>query len=448
MMTESETNVQAYRTMAEVLVSYRKIFLRGLHKLSGDTWYLDACPPGVYERLVDRKETELAVERLSFEYEDLMSFATFGDLAEIVDFNEDLARLLKNLASSREELCARLEELESLRIKLAMACSLDEHEILALTARREELQQILAGARKRAKSRAEGEGPAMPEAAPAPAVAVEAAETPEELAPLEEETAEPIEEVSEAEEVEAAAEVTAAPVVAEAAAPVDEAVAAKPRIELDDDDQEVEEEALEEVEAGEVTEAEPAAEPEGPPPEVEPPDSEAISEDLPPPVEPVQPPDDEPAEMGEAELDEEAEADEILQDIPAAEVRETPAAPLITVEPEAMAADMERALTAGDAKEVLRLLRREIVAVAEAVYRFDEDIQTKGWELAWNAGWVEEQPKELGLESLLEFHDVVSEYREALEGGSSKDELRDHLSKKEFPQLLLTLREVFIQNEL
>ena len=167
-MTDSEINVQAYRTMAEVLISYRKIFLRGLRKVSGESWYLDACPPGVYERLVDRKENELAFERLSVEYEDLMSFSTFEDLAEIIDYNEDLARLLRNLAASKDELCERLHELEWLRIKLAMACDLDDQEILALTARREELQQILAGARGRAQRRAGGIGRSVAPSAAAP----------------------------------------------------------------------------------------------------------------------------------------------------------------------------------------------------------------------------------------------------------------------------------------
>ena len=116
-MRDWEPNIQAYRTIAEVLISFRKIMLRGLQRQSGSEWYRDGCPPEVYSRLVDRKETELAIERSSLEYQDLMSFATFGDMAEIVDSNDELARLLKNMAPTRQVLCGRLSELESLRCK-------------------------------------------------------------------------------------------------------------------------------------------------------------------------------------------------------------------------------------------------------------------------------------------------------------------------------------------
>ena len=62
-------NIEAYQIMAEILVTVRRIVHRGLEKAAGKTWYLDGCPTGVYERLVARKENEVAIDRFDREYQ-------------------------------------------------------------------------------------------------------------------------------------------------------------------------------------------------------------------------------------------------------------------------------------------------------------------------------------------------------------------------------------------
>ena len=75
----------------------RRIIHRGLEKVSGKTWYLDGCPPGLFEQLVERKEKEKAIDRFGGEYQELITFASLDDLAAIIEYNSDLAKLLSSL---------------------------------------------------------------------------------------------------------------------------------------------------------------------------------------------------------------------------------------------------------------------------------------------------------------------------------------------------------------
>jgi hypothetical protein len=427
-MIDVESNIQAYRTMAEVLISFRKIMLRGLRKVSGETWYLDACPPGVYERLVERKETELAIERLSVEYEDLMSFATFGDLAEIVEFNDDLARLLRTLAPSKEVLCARLSELESLRSKLSMARALSEEEISILTNYSNDLQEILAGARKKAKK----SGPVVEEeiAPPAPvAVEDEPGLGPEPLGkpvpvlPVKppSDHPPPTEEVATVEPVAEPVEPVAPP-EAEVVEAAPEPAAVEAETTLAPSETDVGAEAPDEE-----AETEPSTE------DVE---VESAAEEA------------QVAVADTAEVEAEEVGDERVLEELVDEEEPIPSVPLITVDPAKLAADMEQVLEEGDDREALRLLRREIIAVAEAVYRLDEEIVTKGWQVVQDAGWFDERKSDLGLEPLEEFHGVVEDFRSSQSQGASEEELRSFLADRDFSKLLLALREVFLRNKM
>jgi hypothetical protein len=132
-MTGSDANVEAYQILADLLVTIRRIIHRGLEKVSGDTWYLDGCPPGLFERLVERKERETAIDRFGGEYQELITFASLDDLAAIVEFNRDLAKLLGSLAPEGEPMIERLRAIEDLRLKLAASLPFDDedHETLA-----------------------------------------------------------------------------------------------------------------------------------------------------------------------------------------------------------------------------------------------------------------------------------------------------------------------------
>jgi hypothetical protein len=124
-----EFNLEAYQLMVEILVTARKIICRGLEKATGESWYTEGCSSVVFERMVARKELEAEIDRFDREYQELISFATLDDLADIIDFNTNLARLLEGIAPEGISLAERFRQLEILRLKLAAAVPLTEEDL-------------------------------------------------------------------------------------------------------------------------------------------------------------------------------------------------------------------------------------------------------------------------------------------------------------------------------
>ena len=143
-MTARDSNAEAYEVMAEIQVTVRRIVHRGLEKIAGKTWYLDGCPPGLFERLVERKEKEIAIDRFDNEYKELISFASLDDLAEMIEFNEDLSILLAAIAPKNKTIVDRLREIEALRLKLAAAISFDDSDIDDLLEYHHDFREALA----------------------------------------------------------------------------------------------------------------------------------------------------------------------------------------------------------------------------------------------------------------------------------------------------------------
>ena len=160
-VTARDSNAEAYEVMAEIQITVRRIVHRGLEKVAGKTWYLDGCPPGVFERLVERKENEIAIDRFDDEYQELISFASLDDLAEIIEYNEDLSKLLAAIAP-KDTIVDRLREIEALRLKLAATVPLDDTDIDNLLDHHQQFREALA-------RRLKNPGEETPLAAPAPA---------------------------------------------------------------------------------------------------------------------------------------------------------------------------------------------------------------------------------------------------------------------------------------
>ena len=158
-----DANIEAYQIMAEMLVTVRRIVHRGLEKAAGKTWYLDGCPPGVYERLVARKENEVAIDRFDREYQELISFASLDDLAEIVEYNEELAHLLEGIAPDEATMAERFRQIETLRLKLDAAVPFEDEDLEALIGYHADFRQSLAKPKKKPKAEAEPEPPPEPE---------------------------------------------------------------------------------------------------------------------------------------------------------------------------------------------------------------------------------------------------------------------------------------------
>ena len=317
--------------MAEIQVNVRRIVHRGLEKVAGKTWYLDACPPGLFERLVERKENEAAINRFNDAHQELISFTSLDELAEIIEFNHDLTKLLTAIEPETTSIVDRLREIEGLRLKLAAAISFDDNDIDNLLEYHQEFRDALARGMNKSS-----------EATPTPAPA-------------------PVEEKA-------------------------EATAVSPDRDFGTQVTEIDEPCVEDV----------APEPENGP-EV-------------------------------AEVDTSASSDQVS----GAE--------------EVLAA--ERAIVSEDHVEVLRILHREVMSIAEAVYQRDLERTHPVWEMLTTDGWYDLKKADMALSPLELFFAIAEEARNRQRSGADLDELKAYLEEAEFTKLLLSLREMFMRNQL
>jgi hypothetical protein len=328
-----DSNVEAYQIMAEILVTVRKIVHRGLEKAAGKTWYLDGCPSGVYERLVARKENEVAIDRFDRDYQELISFASLDDLAEIVEYNEELAHLLEKIEPDGATLAERFRQLETLRLKLDATVSLSEQDLDDLLEYHQEFRNSLANPKKRPE----------PEEEPEPETAAAA-------------------------------------------------------------------QAEESVDSGDfgtrVTEAE-----------------ELGAEDV---------VTDEPSdEFGTAVVD-----SDVIE------------APPEAGDPGESALEAERAMATDDDEQVLRVLHREIMSVAEHVLKGDFDQECPVWQTLKASGWYDIKSGPMALGPIEQFFSIAEEVCAKNLEGISRDEIKAFVKDAQVGKLLLSLGEMFKRQEL
>jgi len=144
-----EDNLDAYRTIAEILHELRLIMRRQIEVAHGKEWYRTALPEGMLERLIDRKEHEKEIDWYEIEYRELIDFAGFRDLLDVLEKNPGLIPGLENLAPGQVMLHARFIELEVMREKLAMCRSISEKELTFLSTFHLRFRQALETARTR-----------------------------------------------------------------------------------------------------------------------------------------------------------------------------------------------------------------------------------------------------------------------------------------------------------
>ena len=284
--------------------------------------------PGLFERLVERKENEIAIDRFDEEYQELITFASLEDLAEIIEFNNDLAKLLTAIAPRKTTIAGRLREIEILRLKLEAAISFDDGDIDRYSRVPPRLPGG-AGARDDRK-------PAM---RPPPRYRHQRPK-PEE----------------------------------------------PPAEDVDIDVTEVDELRAEDVEP-------------------------ALEDDI-----------------AVAEVDHSVSSGQTIDSEEALEA--------------------ERAMVAKDDVEVLRVLHREVMSVAEAVYQRDVDRTHPVWETLISRGWYDLKKADMELAPMEHFYSVAEEARKRQRAGADLDELKAYLEEAEFTKLLLELREMFMRHHL
>ncbi len=131
-MPNLEQNLDAYRILAQILLDLRAAIHAELEKSYGKEWFRNGFPQHVLTRLIDRKEHEQAIDWYESEYQQLIDFASFEDLLEVLEADPALLPQLKTLAPSTPLLHARMMEMEIMRKKLALARIISENELVFL----------------------------------------------------------------------------------------------------------------------------------------------------------------------------------------------------------------------------------------------------------------------------------------------------------------------------
>ncbi len=166
-----DTNLEGYRMVAELLTSMRRIVGRAVDRVAAQADGAPPWPADVEAVLVERHDAERDVPRLGSSDEDsddLMAFATFGDLSRRIRANDELTRLVGKIGDHPGDLLGRLDELEAIREVVAEARLLTDAQIASLRAHHEAVAGILSGGRRGGGAAASAPPAAPPTSTPTP----------------------------------------------------------------------------------------------------------------------------------------------------------------------------------------------------------------------------------------------------------------------------------------
>lgn len=380
-----EQNLDAYRIIAEILDDLRETLRGRLDRIHGKEWYKTGLPPGILERLVERKEQEKAIDWYESEYQQIMSYALFPDLLEILEHNDDAFPQIVGLAPTSALLNARFLELEVMRAKLGRARPISETELSFLGTFHLRFRKAIEN------HRAQQESAASAEPAAAPAAQQEA--PPQQPAP-ERPLPPPVEPVKPPDDMAPPAAPT--PPTAEAADP--------PPAEREPDPPPADT-TVDEAAPTAAVNPEPVPEP---------------SAEAPP---------EAPRRVPGDPIPESAEDDDPSSEVP----RDL---------------TFQDALEAGDDQTILRELYKEVTTIAEGIWTKDIPPPARIWQLVSVSDWYEKGFSDLGLRPLSDFYDIISKVDRKMREGAAKDQLQDFLKEVNFAQTLLALRDMFQKNHI
>ena len=183
-----EQNIDAYRIVSEILGEMRLTIRQRLETIHGEEWYNKGLPDVVFKRLVAAKEREKSIDWYEGQYHEVIDYAVFADLIEILEHSPGTFPSFMGLAPSAALLHARFLELDVMRAKLGRARPISETELSFLgtfhlrfrKAAREAEEEVFEAPAPAEQSRGEElehapeeEVPSTPEAEPEPEPAVQ-----------------------------------------------------------------------------------------------------------------------------------------------------------------------------------------------------------------------------------------------------------------------------------
>jgi hypothetical protein len=386
-----EQNIDAYRIVSEILGELRLTVRQRLEKTHGEEWYREGLPEDVFKRLIASKEREKSIDWYEGQYQQIMDYAVFADLIEILEHNPEAFPAFMGLAPSTALLNARFLELDVMRAKLGRARPISETELSFLGT-------FHLRFRKAAQEAREEEGDIQPKTAP-----------PKPDPEPEPETTAAVPEASSPPKIEAA--------------PVPEPVQ---EVEPPSTSGPPQRSVQTNVEsAGTTRESRARAEDRG--------DSEKST-----PASGVE--DDIPTNVLR---DGTAEAEE--SDAPSPPKAKGPVDEISkTIGPK----KLDEALSTNDHRTVLRELYREVTSIAEGVWSSEVTPAPMVWEQVISSDWYERNFSRLGLQPLSVFYEVTAKVDKKVRAGAERKDLQEFLKETNFAKTLLSLRDMFQANNI
>lgn len=105
-------------------------------------------------------------------------------------------------------------------------------------------------------------------------------------------------------------------------------------------------------------------------------------------------------------------------------------------------------VASGDSTAILRILFKEVTALAESLWSSDVPPPQTVWKEVRVSPWYEESFSGLGLKPLSDFYDVISHVEEKMEKGLAKHDLQKMLEDANFAHILLAMRDMFQRNRI
>jgi len=382
-----EQNIDAYRIVSEILGELRMTVRQRLEQIHGEEWYRKGLPEDVFKRLIAAKEREKSIDWYEGQYQEIMDYAVFADLLEILEYSPEAFPSFTSLAPSTSLLNARFLELDVMRAKLGRARPISETEL-----------SFLGTFHLRFRKAAQEAKEASSDVPPPPERPQKEAEVP---APEPEVISEPKIEVETPPEPVEEVRPPVAPSPPQRAVQTDVGSAttttsAGARAEETSDSEAAD--SISHVEDDIPTNV---LRDEG---------ADAEEADAEPPVKPTGPVDEISKTIGPKKLDE--------------------------------------ALETNDHRTVLRELYREVTGIAEGVWSSEVTPAPMVWEQVTASDWYERNFSRLGLQPLSVFYEVTAKVDKKVRAGAERKELQEFLKETNFAKTLLSLRDMFQANNI
>ncbi|MFH1177303.1 MAG: hypothetical protein V1750_07840 [Acidobacteriota bacterium] len=166
-LSQTAPNLEAYRLLVETLNTARAWLRDELRRGAGAEWEGSALPAPTHVRLEQRREREAGFTWNADLAADLLAFAGFADMHEVIAANPLLLEACARLTPDPGMLRARFLELDTILERLAYARPVGEREIELLT---QFGQRLPDGAGPELDAAVEDAPPLVLSAAPVPAV--------------------------------------------------------------------------------------------------------------------------------------------------------------------------------------------------------------------------------------------------------------------------------------